>query len=375
MTDIEQKIDKLREKVRENMTERDEVYLTLGKFLLIQSPETQESGLLEEQRSTAKAHSDKIPQLEGILEELCQCENDIKQVKETEADLKERKTGCRESLDQLQETLGEELFHQLNTLDSPEWASAYQPVTDLVSKIRENESDLFQVENQVSKKNLLNNVMMKSRVSLLKSKKKSLENSLGKLYKKCFNEALNLGAGRSGEDTPDGTLLVSWFRMDEEWTGLLQEEEAMENQKLLNRDHLKALSEGKGPRKRKDSLDKEISREKELLKDSLIKWGEGVCGNLSDTMASRKEVDDAMGRIDQLTESGVALNLEIEKWEARKDIEKLGADKEYMTSKILTLEEEIQARRQEIKVLKKDITKVSREIEKKQAFSADLSEE
>lgn len=375
MTNIKQKIDGLREKVRENMTERDDVYLSLGQFLLTQSPETQESGLLEEQRSTAQAHSDKIPQLEGVLEEFSQCEIDIEELKEMEADLKERKSVCKESMEQLQNTVGEELFHQLNTLESPDWASAYQPVIDLVSKIRENESDLFQAENQVSKKNLLNNVMLKSKVSLLKSKKKSMENSLGKLYKKCFNEALNMGAGRRGEDSPDGALLVSWFRADDEWKGLLQEEEELENKKLLNRDHLKALSDGKGPKKRKEALLKEISREQENLKDALIKWGEGICGNLSDSMASRKEVSNAVGKIDKLTEAAVALNLEIEKWEARKDIKQLGKEKDSMSEKIATLEEEIQARRQEIKVLKKDITRVSSEIEKKQAFTADLPEE
>ncbi|OQY32188.1 MAG: hypothetical protein B6241_12190 [Spirochaetaceae bacterium 4572_59] len=375
MTNIEQKIDGLREKVRENMTKRDDVYLILGQFLLSQPPETQESGLLEEQRSSAQAHFDKIPQLEGVLEELSQCEIDIRELKEAEADLKDRLSDCKLSMDQLQDTVGEELFHQLNTLDSPDWASAYQPVTDLINKIRENESDLFQAENQVSKKNLINNVMFKSRVSILKSKKKSMENALGKLYKKCFNEALNLGAGRSGDDSSTATLLIPWFRADEERKALLQEEEELENKKLLNRDHLKALSEGKGPKKRKDALLKEMSREQEHLKDSLIKLGEGVCGNLSDMMASRKEVADAIGKIDTLTESAVALNLEIEKWEARKDIEKLGKDKEYMSGKIATLEEEIQARRQEIKILKKDITKVSSEIEKKQTFTADLPEE
>ena len=375
MSDIEQKIDELREQVRLNLSERDMVFHSLGEFLLSRSPEVQESGLLEEQRSTAEAHSVAIPRLEEQLEEIEQCLNDLQAVKETEVDLKGRKTISKENMDQLQESLGEELYHQMNSMDSSLWASAYQPVTDHINKLRDNESELYQVENQVSKKNLFNNMVAKSKLSLLKSRKKTMETAISKLYRKGFNDALILGAGKNGEDTPDGKLLIPWFRADEEWKALLQEEEGLENRKRLSKDHLKELCEGKGPKKRKESLVKEILREKDLLKDSLIKWGEGVCGNSSENLSRLPEVIDAMERIDALTEAGVALNLEIEKWDARKDIDRLKNDKEYMAQKIAALEEEIQARRQEIKVLKKDITKISSDIEKKQAFSADLSEE
>ncbi len=375
MSDIEQKIDELREKVRFNLSERDMVFHSLGEFLLGQSPEVQESGLLEEQRSTAEAHSAAIPRLEEQLEEIEQCLSDLQAVKETEMDLKGRKTICRENLDQLQESLGEELFHQMNSMDSSLWASAYQPVTDHINKLRDNDSELYQIENQVNKKSLFNNMVAKSKLSLLKSRKKSMETSVSKLYKKSFSDALILGAGKNGEDTPDGKLLIPWFRADEEWKALVQEEESLENRKRLSKDHLKELCEGKGPKKRKEALAKEILREKDLLKDSLIKWGEGVCGNISENLSRLPEVIDAIERIDALTEAGVALNLEIEKWDARKDIDRLENDKTYMTQKIDTLEEEIQARRQEIKVLKKDIAKISSDIEKKRTFSADLSEE
>ena len=375
MSDIEQKIDELREQVRLNLSERDKVFHSLGEFLLGQSPEVQESGLLEEQRSTAEAHSVAIPRLEEQLEEIEQCLSDLQAVKETEVDLKGRKTICRENMDQLQESLGEELFHQMNAMDSSLWASAYQPVTDHINKLRDNESELYQIENQVSKKSLFNNMIARSKLSLLKSRKKTMETSVTKLYKKGFSDALILGAGKNGEDTPDGKLLIPWFRADEEWKALLQEEESLENRKRLSKDHLKELCEGKGPKKRKETLAKEILREQDLLKDSLIKWGEGVCGNSSENLSRLPDVIDAMERIDALTEAGVALNLEIEKWDARKDIDRLENDKEYMTQKIAALEEEIQARRQEIKVLKKDITKISSDIEKKQAFSADLPED
>jgi hypothetical protein len=260
-------------------------------------------------------------------------------------------------------------------MDSPVWESAYQPVAEQISKIRDSESELYQLENQVKKKNLLNNMVLKSKISLLKSRRKTLESSLGKLYRRSFSDALTLGAGKGGEDTPDGALLVQWFRTDEEWNKILREEEDLENQKRLCRDRLKDLCEGKGHKKRKEALEKEIAREKEFLKDSLIKMGEGGCGNPTGKLASLPEVSKAVSRVDKLTEKGIALNLEIEKWEARLDVEKLEHDKEYMTQKIAVLEEEIQARRQEIKVLKKDIAKVGSEIEKKQAFSADLPEE
>jgi hypothetical protein len=374
MSDIEQKIDELREQVRLNLSERDTVFHSLGEFLLSQSPEVQESGLLEEQRSTAEAHSTAIPRLEEQLGEIDQCVEDLQSVKETEVDLKGRKAICKESLDQLQESLGEELYHQMNAMDSSLWGSAYQPVTDHINKLRDNESELYQIENQVSKKNLFNNMVAKSRISLLKSRKKTMETSMTKLYKKSFADALVLGVGKNGEDTPDGKLLIPWFRTEEEWKNILQEEESLENKKRLSKDHLKELCEGKGPKKRKEALVREIDREKDLLKDSLIKWGEGVCGNISENLSKLPEVIDAMERIDALTEAGVALNLEIEKWDAKKDIDRLENDKEYMTQKIASLEEEILARRQEIKVLKKDIAKVSKDIEKKQTFSADLPE-
>ena len=374
MTDIEQKIDELRAQVRENLSERDSAYHSLGERLLSLPPESQESGLLEEQRSTAEEHKKRVPRFQETFTEIEESEKELKELKEAETALKNRKAAARETMESLQESLGEELFHQLKTQDSPEWESAYEPAKELVDKLRDNDSELFQLENQISKKNLFNNMVLKSKMSILKNRKKNLESSLQKLYGKCFSSALEQGAGKKGEAAA-GSLLVPWFRAEEEWKVIAEEEEEMENRKRLIRDRLKELGEGKGPKKRKDALLKEIEREELSLKDALIKLGEGVCGNMDSSLAKDPEISRQVSKIDELTEAGIALNLEIEKWEARKDIGKLDRDREYMTQKIASLEEEIQARKQEIKVLKKEIIQVTTEIEKKQTFAGEPPEE
>ncbi len=370
--DIEKKIDELKAQVRENLAERDRVYLSLGELLLKKPPVLQESGLLEEQRSTAEEHKKRIPHFLESIEEIQNNEEELKGLKEAENDLKKRKAENKEEMESMQDSLGEELYHLLNTLDSPSWAQAYEPVTAHINKMRDTESDLFQNENQASKKSLFNNMVFKSRISLLKNKKKTLESGLEKLYRKSFLDAVDLGAGAGGSSTPDGSLLVPWFRAVETWKALEKEGDDLENRKRLLKDRQKELCDGKGPKKRIDALRKEIEREEEYLKDALIKLGESICGNRSDEIAKAPSVSKLIGKIDELTEAGIALNLEIEKWQARIEIDKLENDKEYMSKKIDTLEEEIQARKQEIKVLKKDITQINRDIEKKQEFSSDL---
>ncbi len=374
MANIEKKIDELKTLVRENLTERDEIYLALGEILLKKPPELQESGLLEEQRSTAEEHKKKIPLLREHQDEIEKGEEELTRLKESEGNLKNRKSAVKEEMETLEESLGEKLFHLLKTLDNPSWSVAYEPVTAHINKMRDTESDLFQSENQSSRKNILNHMVFKGKKSLLKSKKKTLETSLTRLYRKGFQDALELGAGAGGADTPDGALLQPWFRAAEEMKTVLRDEEELENRKRLIKDQQKELSQGKGPKKRIEALQKEIEREEEYLQDSLIKLGESACGNRSVELKKSKEIKSLFTKIDDLTEAGVALNLEIEKWQARIEIRKLEKDKEYMTRKIDNLEEEIQARRQEIKILKRDIGKIVKDIEKKEEFSSDLPE-
>ena len=374
MADIEKKIDELKNQVRENLAQRDDIYLSLGELLLEKPPQLQESGLLEEQRSTAEEHKKKIPLLKEALEEIQQGEDELIRLKESEGNLKKRKAAVKEEMESLQDSLGEELYHLLNTQNEVSWGGAYEPVASHINKMRDTESDLFQNKNQSAGKNLLNNMVFKGRISILKSKKKTLETSLNKLYRKCFLDALEKGAGGGGADTPDGALLQPWFRANEEMDAVLKDEEELDNRKRLIKDRQKELCEGKGSKKRKDALQKEIEREEEFLNDSLIKLGEGACGNRSDEFGKSKEITALFNKIDDLTESGIALNMEIEKWQARIEIGKLENDKAYMTRKIESLEEEILARKQEIKVLKKDIAKIVKDMEKKQEFSSDLPE-
>ena len=374
MANIEKKIDELKTLVRDNLTQRDDIYLSLGEILLKKPPELQESGLLEEQRSTAEEHKKKIPLLREHQDEIEQGEEELTGLKESEGNLKNRKTAIKEEMENLEETLGEKLYHLLNTLENPSWKAAFEPVTSHINKMRDTESDLFQSENQSARKSLLNNMVFKGRRTLLKSRKKTLETSLNKLYRKGFQDALDLGAGAGGADTPDGALLQPWFRASEEMKTVMRDEEEQENRKRLIKDQQKELCQGKGPKKRIEALQKEIEREEEYLQDSLIKLGESACGNRSDELKRSREIKTLFSKIDELTEAGVALNLEIEKWQARIEIRKLEKDQEYMSRKIETLEEEIQARRQEIKVLKKDIGKIAKDIEKKEEFSSDLPE-
>ena len=198
-----------------------------------------------------------------------------------------------------------------------------------------------------------------------------MESSQAKLYQKCFSDALLMGAGKGDEQSKDAELLAPWFRADKEWQVLLADEEQAEDERKVLKERLKELCGARGSKKRIEFLEKEIVVEKERLDEALRKWGESVTGDTPDTLLSKAEVKDSVAKIDSLTESAIQINVNIEKWEARKDIEKLNTDREYMEQKIATLDEEILARKQEIKILKKDITTTQKEIEKKKSFAGD----
>ncbi|MDA3956911.1 hypothetical protein, partial [Oceanispirochaeta sp.] len=266
-------------------------------------------------------------------------------------------------------------FYLVNTqdLDVP-WKKAFEPLIKNITKIRDNETELFQAENQVINKNLIRGLVRKSRMTVLKGKKKTMELSQSKLYQKCLNDALLLGAGKGDAESKDVVLLAPWFRADKEWQSVLEDEQRVEEQKLLNKERLKELCGGRGPKKRIDSLTKEQALEEDRLMEALKKWGESVTGDTPEHLKALPEVKNAIAEIDALTEDAIQLNLSIEKWEARKDIDKLSHDLEYMTSRIDSLEEEILARRQEIRVLKKEITNSAKEIEKKKQFTGDMEE-
>lgn len=372
MSDIDLKIEELRRDVSENLSQRERVWRELGLFLLDIGESEEDTELMQEYRSAALEINSRVSLMNHQIEEINEAEQGLTALKVKDDELKEQKNKVQNNLTLLQETLGEELFHLLNSqdLDVP-WKKAFDPLVKNISRIRDNETELFQVESSAVDKSVFKGLIQRSRMTLLKNKKKSMENSQSKLYQKCFSDALLMGAGKGDADSKDAELLAPWFRADKEWQQLITDEEQAEEQKTVHRERLKELCGARGSKKRIEFLDKEIVLEQSRLDEALKKWGESVTGDTPEALLGRAEVKKAISEIDSLTELAIQINVSIEKWEARKDIEKLNTDKEYMEQKISLLEEEILARKQEIKVLKKEIATTQKEIEKKKSFAGE----
>ena len=372
MSDIDLKIEELRTEVDENIKARNSVWRELGRILLNEGESEGESELMQEYRGAALDVNSRISLMDQQIQDIGESDKVLKKLKAGEEELKERRTRIQENLTTLQETLGEELFHLVNTRDlDVEWKKAFDPLIKNIGKIRDNETELYQVESDLAGRNLFSGLMQKSKRTFLKTKKKSMELSQSKLFQKCFNDALMMGAGKGEEDAEDVRLLAPWFRADKEWQELLADEEKSTQEKELQKERLKELCGARGPKKRIEFLEKEKILEEERLEEALRKWGESITGDTPDTLKKHPAVKEAVAHIDTLTEAAIQVNVEIEKWEARKEIEKLGNDKLYMEQKIQALDEEITARKQEIKVLKKEITQAEKEIEKKKSFVGD----
>ncbi|MBF9017818.1 MULTISPECIES: hypothetical protein [unclassified Oceanispirochaeta] len=372
MSDIDPKIEELRNDMNENLGQRESVWQELGRFLLNEGESESESGLMQEYRSAALEIDSRISLMDHQVQEIDEAVKTLDTLKDQDEDLKERRSKVQSNLTLLQETLGEDLFHLMNSqdLDVP-WKKAFDPLVKSISKIRDNETELFQVESSAGEKNILKGLVQRSRMTLLKNKKKSMESSQTKLFQKCFTDALLMGAGKGDASSKDADLLAPWFRADKEWQALVADEEKADNERTVLKERLKELCGARGAKKRIEFLDKEIVVERERLDEALRKWGESVTGDTPEKLLSLPEVKDAVAKIDLLTESAIQINVSIEKWEARKDIEKLSTDREYMEHKIETLEEEILARKQEIKILKKEITTTQKEIDKKKSFAGE----
>ncbi len=374
MSEIELKIEELRGEVEKNLSSRTAVCRELGEFLLNQTESLEGDSPMEEYRNAAAEIASRISLMDQQVEEIENLESSFAVLKEDENQLKEKKKICQDNLSLLQETLGEELYHLVNSQDlDVSWKSAFDPLMKNISKIRDNESEIYQVESQDRDKSLFKGILRKSRMSVLKTRKKSMEHSLSKLYQNCLTDALKMGAGKG--EGKDAELLAPFFRADKEWQAVLAEEQTLEEEKNINRERLKELSGVRGPKKRIEFLDKEKENEQLRLNDALQKWGEAVTGDTPEVWKDLPELKKAVEEIDALTEVAIELNLDIEKWEARQDVEKLKKDREYMSAKIQQLDEEIQARRQEIRVLKKEINSAEKEIAKKELFIGEPSDD
>lgn len=370
MSEFELRIEELRGEVEKNLSARTAVCRELGLFLLNEAETPEGDSPMEEYRKASEEIAGRISLMDQQIAEIEELESAFAGIRESESGLKDKKKICQDNLSLLQETLGEELYHLINSqdLDVP-WKAAFDPLVQNISRIRDSESEIYQVESQAREKNLLKGILRKSRMSVLKTRKKSMEHSLSKLYQNCLSDALKMGAGKG--EGKDAELLAPFFRADREWQDLIVKEQALEEERTLNRERLKELSGVRGPKKRVEFLNKEKESEDLRLNEALQKWGEAVTGGTPDAWKDLPEVKEAIREIDALTEGAIQLNLDIDKWEARRDVDKLKKDREYMSSKIETLEEEIQARRQEIRVLKKEISGAEKEISKKEKFIGD----
>ncbi len=357
-----QKLKKLGQALEKNLAARKDVYRELGSFLFAHTRE-QDDCPMAEYREEALELESRISLTEERIAGIGALETRLGELKEVDEALRARKRNCRENLSLLRETLGEELYNLAkNRAPDVPWAQAFDTLDKNISKIRDKEALLFQLEAD-DEGPLGAKVLGWSKRFVLKSGKKRMEHSLGKSCKNAFNQAVLLGAGKEGD--PAAELLAPFFREEQIWQDILKEEEELEKEGAQVKSRQKELWGNFGSARRMETLKKEKERDQQLLHDKLTDWGEGAAGDVPGSWAALPEVARAMESLDKLTEEAVEINLETAKEETLMEVENLQNELVFMEDKIEKREQEIQRLQEELRSLKKEMGAVRKKMEKK----------
>ncbi len=363
MENDQNRIDELKSRIGENKIDLKQIYQTVGERAAV--PEVFPGGddSISESLEKLSRLNKQLGDIDVQINDLRNSFNRIAEITSREQDIGEEYSVLEKENRKLFLPIGKAVYVDWKDKRTDLFPKLMKSIEEQELKILSFENEVFKLTNNDVKKNFINKLKNKSRIILLNSKKRSIEASMGNLYKKTgekvykndisFFEQLNT---ESVEKFIENRKIIS--RLDTEIASLKEENSRLEK-------HLKSKFSSSKQKKAEEKLQSErdflMSGKMSELNDlgssmygGNLDFGDSQLQSLFKDAAEIHKKNDLLAKDIELCKAELEIvKLDEEVADMKKNIKDLELTIEKCTGDIAEFNKEIKRAKSEIRKLKK----------------------
>ena len=368
MSEPEKKIKMLKDQIAEREVSMRQELINLGKNLY-KDVIINESSDIAAMKSQALELEKQIPELNTQKQNIYKKINRLERIDELLEKNRLESKSLQEQVRTFYIEIGKAAFTNFKdaTISKEDTQSIFETLLKNESKLREIDNNIYQMSNIEDDKNFLGELVQKGKNSLLISRRKSITSNMHNLYREAGENFCKTPIFGQMAENELADLAVPYRENIDKGEKLETEEKNLLNEKKTIREELKGLCEGKHPKKK-------IAEIEALMQEKSNSYAEGMHFFGDYYYSSQKEIPKThpftsfLKKLDTLYADNRKDTLEVETLEAAIEVEKNLKIIERKTRKVGSLENEILKRKEEIKVLKKEISQIEADNKKKKEF-------
>ena len=367
MDNSQDRIDELKSKIDDNNIDLKQIFQSAGERIAVPGVFKNENEEIANKLSDLSNLEKRLAEIDIKVEDLRNSFGRISEISDREKDIGEEYSLLEKENRKLFLPIGEASYRGWKENPSDEHKKLMTSLKDLENKITEFDDEIFELENNETKKSIIKKIKEKSRISMLVSRKKSRQLSMNNLYKKTGEKIYkkDLSYFENMENESVHLFINNRKKLEK----LDQEMKTLKEETVRIEKHLKnAFSSG-----RQHKAEEKLRSERDfVLSEKMTQLD--LLGK--DLYNKKLTFDDEniltfFKDIDEILEKNKTINHEIDKCKAEIEIIKLDEEINDMKNNIKELQFTIEKCESDISEFNKEIKRAKAEIRKLKKIAED----
>lgn len=184
MENDQSRIDELKLKIDENKIDLKQIYLSIGEKAAEPDIFSGKDDFVKESLEKLSGYEKQLGEIDIQIEDLHKSFSRISEITDREKEIGEEYSNLEKENRKLMIPIGEAAFLKWRDNPSEEFSKLMKGLEELDGRIVSYDNEIFKLANKAVKKNLLNKIQDRGRISLLKSRKKRTLSAMNIQYRK-----------------------------------------------------------------------------------------------------------------------------------------------------------------------------------------------
>jgi len=184
MDQNETRIEELQSRIKESQSELKEIFREAGERISTEKLYTGDDEIINKLLKSLEEQDEQLKSIDGQMDDLRTSYNRISEIAEREKEIGEEYAQLEKDNKKIFPFLGKAAYIILKGGKGGEYGKSYESLIEAEEKLNELDNEIFRLESSGGKKKFFEALKEKSRMAILKSKKKRLDVSMDGLYGK-----------------------------------------------------------------------------------------------------------------------------------------------------------------------------------------------
>ena len=371
MENNQDRIDELKSIIDDNNIDLKQIYQSAGERVALPQVFSNDNETVKGYLGNLSELNEKLNDINIQIDDLHNSFKRISEIADREKEIGEEYSNLEKENKKLFLPIGKAAYFEWKDNPTDELSKWMVNLEELDKKDLSLENEIFKLENDESKKNLLNKIKEKSRIAVLRSKRKSNQATMNNLFKKAGEKLFKKDI--SYFENMNNESVSSFIANRKILENLDKEMHTLKDENVRIEKHLKSKFSSNKQKKAEEKLHSERDFVLSEKMSKLNQIGSYLYEEKLDY--NDKEIKSFFKSASEIHDKNTKLNEEIERFKAELEIHKLDDEISDMKNNIKELQLTIEKSTSDIAEFNKEIRRARSEIKKLKKLTEDGAQE